>query len=171
MWKRPLACPRRRAVGRPLRRVMPTPGLCRVMGAGGLRSCFLSFLSRHNPYDFFRLAFTPVVEKSHEDDRYHRRWRVRRTASPSHGSIPRTPTCCAIRRRDASQEAIWQDLRMMKVKQKISGGFRTLSGARMFATIRSVLSTARKRGINILQAILNPGMLNYPSGTPPPAFA
>jgi hypothetical protein len=24
-------------------------------------------LSRHNPYDFFRLVITPVVEKSHED--------------------------------------------------------------------------------------------------------
>ena len=64
-----------------------------------------------------------------------------------------------------------QDLRMMKVKQKISGGFRTLSGARIFATIRSVLSTARKRGINILQAILNITLFNSPSGTPPPAFA
>ena len=64
-----------------------------------------------------------------------------------------------------------QDLRMMKVKQKISGGFRTLTGARMFATIRSLLSTARKRGINILQAIINPSLLNFPSGAPPPAFA
>ena len=52
-----------------------------------------------------------------------------------------------------------QDLRMMKVKQKISGGFRTLAGARIFATIRSILSTARKRGVNVLQAILNPSLI------------
>ena len=32
-----------------------------------------------------------------------------------------------------------QDIRMMKVKMKISGGFRTQSGAETFATIRSVL--------------------------------
>ncbi len=43
-----------------------------------------------------------------------------------------------------------RDLRMMKVKMKISGGFRTMAGARTFARIRSVISTARKQGSNIL---------------------
>ena len=62
-----------------------------------------------------------------------------------------------------------QDLRMMKVKQKISGAFRTLAGARIFATIRSVLSTARKRGINVLQAILDPSLILIPSQAPPAA--
>jgi len=47
-----------------------------------------------------------------------------------------------------------QDLRMMKVKVKISGGFRTFEGASRFASLRSVLSTARKRGWNILQALV-----------------
>src|SRR5277367_3624187 len=46
-----------------------------------------------------------------------------------------------------------QDLRMMKVKMKISGGFRTLEGARIFALLRSVVSTARKQGFNILQVL------------------
>ena len=46
-----------------------------------------------------------------------------------------------------------QDLRMMKVKMKISGGFRTMAGARTFARIRSVISTARKQGWNILQTL------------------
>lgn len=46
-----------------------------------------------------------------------------------------------------------QDLRMMKVKMKISGGFRTLEGARIFALLRSVVSTARKQRFNILQIL------------------
>jgi len=49
-----------------------------------------------------------------------------------------------------------QDIRMMKVRMKISGGFRTLAGAEIFATMRSVISTARKHGINILQALTMP---------------
>ena len=43
-----------------------------------------------------------------------------------------------------------RDLRMMKVRQKISGGFRSDTGAQTFATLRTVLSTARKQGWNIL---------------------
>ena len=46
-----------------------------------------------------------------------------------------------------------QDLRMMKVKMKISGSFRTLGGAQIFARLRSVVSTARKQGFNILQIL------------------
>jgi transposase len=46
-----------------------------------------------------------------------------------------------------------QDLRMMKVKMKISGCFRTLEGAQIFARLRSVVSTARKQGANILKTL------------------
>ena len=46
-----------------------------------------------------------------------------------------------------------QDIRMMKVKMKVSGGFRTMDGAKNFATLRSVISTARKRGWNILRTL------------------
>lgn len=46
-----------------------------------------------------------------------------------------------------------QDGRMMKLRQKISGGFRTQDGAKDFAVIRSVLSTARKQGWNMLQTL------------------
>ena len=46
-----------------------------------------------------------------------------------------------------------QDGRMMKLRQKISGGFRSEGGATDFAVIRSVLSTARKQGWNMLQTL------------------
>ena len=46
-----------------------------------------------------------------------------------------------------------QDLRRIKVKQKISGCFRTLFGAQVFARIRSYLSTCRKQGRNLWQAL------------------
>jgi transposase len=47
-----------------------------------------------------------------------------------------------------------QDLRMMKVQQKISGAFRTLEGARMFARIRGYLSTVRKNQRNVFQELV-----------------
>jgi hypothetical protein len=43
--------------------------------------------------------------------------------------------------------------RMMKLRQKISGGFRSLQGAMDFALIRSFVSTARKQGWNIIDAL------------------
>jgi len=43
---------------------------------------------------------------------------------------------------------------MMKLRQKISGGFRSEEDAKDFAVIRSVLSTARKQGWDILATLI-----------------
>jgi transposase len=48
-----------------------------------------------------------------------------------------------------------RDLRMMKLKQKISGGFRTQAGAAIFARLRSYISTVRKQGNDLLDALLS----------------
>jgi hypothetical protein len=42
---------------------------------------------------------------------------------------------------------------MVQVKQKGSGGFRTLEGAQRFGRIRGDLSTARKHAKNVFEAI------------------
>jgi transposase len=46
-----------------------------------------------------------------------------------------------------------RDMRMVKVKQKVSGGFRTLEGAKQCGRIRGYISTARKHAKNVFEAI------------------
>jgi transposase len=60
-----------------------------------------------------------------------------------------------------------RDLRMIKVQQKVSGGFRTEEGVTMFCRLRSYLSTLRKQGIDLFSA-LNHTLLGNPVL---PAFA
>ncbi|MBK1725048.1 IS66 family transposase, partial [Thiocystis violacea] len=62
-----------------------------------------------------------------------------------------------------------RDLRMpkLKLKQKVSGGFRSTEGAEAFATVRSYLSTMRKQSVDIYQALV----LTFQGQPPMPKLA
>ena len=53
-----------------------------------------------------------------------------------------------------------RDVRMVKLQQKISGGWRSQTGAESFLAVRSYLSTARKHGqqaMDVLRALFTEG--------------
>ena len=50
-----------------------------------------------------------------------------------------------------------RDGRMMKLKQKISGGFRSVKGATDFAVIRTLIGTAKKSGWGVIPRLFNAG--------------
>jgi len=58
------------------------------------------------------------------------------------------------RRVTADNNGTERDIRMAKLRQKVSGCLRTLTGARQFCAIRSYLSTAGKHGISFFDALV-----------------
>ena len=47
-----------------------------------------------------------------------------------------------------------RDIRMVKLRQKVSGCLRTLTGAKQFCAIRSYLSTAAKHDMTFFDALV-----------------
>lgn len=58
-----------------------------------------------------------------------------------------------------------RDIRMVKVQQKVSGGFRQLSAAHAFCTVRSYLATAHKNAQSSL-SVLFQALLGHPFSPP-----
>ena len=48
-----------------------------------------------------------------------------------------------------------RDLRMIKVKQKISGTFMSRAGGKIFARIKGYISTVKKNGHNVMDELQN----------------
>ncbi|MBT7908387.1 MAG: transposase, partial [Marinovum sp.] len=49
-----------------------------------------------------------------------------------------------------------RDLRMGKVRQKVSGCFRIVRGAEVFCTLRTGTCTARKQGWSVIETLMKP---------------
>jgi transposase len=85
------------------------------------------------------------------------------------GPIGRSPAANLLRRLDEQREPVLRfahdfrvpfdnnlverDIRMIKIQQKISGSWRTTTGADHFFALRAYISTTRKQGRNILDAL------------------
>jgi len=111
---------------------------------------------------YFRLRYDRLLDAAETE--------IDAPAPPTHGRAPKNspPTNLLNRLRDGRTQVLAfmtdfsvpfdnnpaeRDIRMLKVQQKISGGFRTLPGADLFCTVRSYLATARKNGQSLLAVL------------------
>ncbi len=62
-----------------------------------------------------------------------------------------------------------RDIRMVKLADKITGGFRTVDGARQFCTIRSALSTTCKQGDTAIAVLRSAFAARLSAGAPAPS--
>ena len=76
------------------------------------------------------------------------------------------------RRIPADNNGSERDIRMIKLRQKVSGCLRTLTGSKQFCAIRSYLSTAAKHGLNFFDTfvMLAEGQPWLPATTCPLTF-
>jgi transposase len=150
-----------RKIHRLLRRACHAVNLARERGSP-LKPCLIALIERR--YDAFvaeGLAFHEAQSPLRPDDAPQgRKRRGRKARRTGHNLLLRLVE----RRQDVlcfladpnvpfTNNQAEGDVRMMKVKQKISGGFRSLEGATDFAVIRSFISTAKKQGWNVIHAL------------------
>ena len=99
-------------------------------------------------------------EAARPDGDYYRSYNAHGRVKPGHNLLRRLQ----IRRQDVlrflcdptvpfTNNLAERDGRMMKLRQKISGGFRSHEGAEDFSVIRSLISTARKQGWDVLRTL------------------
>ena len=50
---------------------------------------------------------------------------------------------------------IHHTIRNVKVKQKVSGQFKSLEGAQNYANLQSIIDTSRKRGLNEFESLVS----------------
>ena len=95
--------------------------------------------------------------------------RLRRSPNPSRGRPKQHPSKNLLDRFSRDRDAILaflthkeipfdnnqaeRDIRMTKVKQKVSGSFRSDDGAKLFGLTRSLIHTAQKQGKPIFHSI------------------
>ena len=151
--------------------------LCEANEATGMaRAAGLAALSGPLIEDFFTRYDALLAEGA----RYHPR---RTGPTGRRGRVKQTPAYNLIGRLRDHRSAVLRfitdlrvpfdnnqaerDIRMPKLKQKVSGCFRSAAGAHAFATLRSYLSTLRKQSIDPFQALV----MTFQGNPPMPRLA
>lgn len=148
--------------------------------AGALHKLLIEMNDEVNDYKTLYASGLPFARQNHYCRRYRKHLRQGRAANPplrlvavtkKRGRRKQTKTQNLLDRMERYEKEVLaflfdfrvpftnnlaeQDIRMIKVRQKISGAFRTLTGAQTFATIRSYCSTVRKCGQHIFPALVS----------------